>query len=233
LVGLSSTPTNIFLFPEVAISFASARWLGIVASYWGDVLSSARRRCLVVDLDEKTCRGGGLGIRGLVRALGAWIELFLSGHYTAISYVWGGLPNLHNRVWFEEGGSLFVTDSAAMILKKIIALNLEAYYWIDALCINQKDEQEKSFQVPLMYDIYSSSEKVLVFAGEESEDSEAALKFLMLLARHLQSLSYTETSITIATLTKMTAVIIHLANGRLLVNFLTDRFSGGSGLFRT
>jgi hypothetical protein len=82
----------------------------------GDFLSSARWRLVVMDLND------------------------LKSPYVAISYVWGSDPNPENRVWFEEGGSLAVTDSAATILKEIIASGPDRYHWIDALCINQHDE---------------------------------------------------------------------------------------------
>jgi len=83
--------------------------------------------------------------------------------YIAISYVWGGDPSSENGVLFEGGGCVNVTDSAAAVLRGIVASRATKYYWMDALCINQSDKEEKSYQIPLMYDIYSSSEKVLAW----------------------------------------------------------------------
>lgn len=39
-------------------------------------------------------------------------------------------------------------------------------YWIDALCINQQDEKEKSTQIQMMGRIYESAEKVVVWLGQ-------------------------------------------------------------------
>jgi hypothetical protein len=35
-----------------------------------------------------------------------------------------------------------------------VELELDDYYWIDAICINQSNDQEKNHQVGMMKDIY-------------------------------------------------------------------------------
>ncbi len=49
------------------------------------------------------------------------------------------------------------------------------HVWIDALCINQEDLDEKSSQIPMMYDIYAKSRHVVMWLGEETADSGAAI----------------------------------------------------------
>lgn len=49
------------------------------------------------------------------------------------------------------------------------------YIWIDALCINQEDLDEKSHQVSLMRHIFARAEKVIVWLGQESRNASAAL----------------------------------------------------------
>ena len=51
-------------------------------------------------------------------------------------------------------------------------------YWIDALCINQQDDAEKSSQVGLMREIYSAAEVVMVFLGTKSEESIIACNLI-------------------------------------------------------
>lgn len=46
------------------------------------------------------------------------------------------------------------------------------YYWCDAICIDQGNNGEKSFQVALMGRIYKNAERVLACVGEEAEGSE-------------------------------------------------------------
>lgn len=137
-----------------------------------DILTCARWRHSVVDLDN------------------------LTYPYVAISYVWGGPPKLQNKASFEDGGFLVVTDSAAAILRYIIANKSNKYYWMDALCINQNDLEEKAYQVPLMYCVYSSAEDVTAWVGEESSDSGAALDFVEWLERQFEGLAQTEIPLT-------------------------------------
>jgi hypothetical protein len=52
--------------------------------------------------------------------------------------------------------------------------------WIDAICINQKDGQEKSHQLSRMLEIYSKSYNVRIWIGdeEEKEFSDNAMNFI-------------------------------------------------------
>lgn len=50
--------------------------------------------------------------------------------------------------------------------------------WIDAICINQADLDERRHQVQLMKHIYSDAVRVLVWLGEEDEDSRLAMSIL-------------------------------------------------------
>jgi hypothetical protein len=42
--------------------------------------------------------------------------------------------------------------------------------WIDAICINQKNADEKQAQVPLMGEIYANATEVMVWLGRDSSD---------------------------------------------------------------
>jgi hypothetical protein len=50
--------------------------------------------------------------------------------------------------------------------------------WIDALCVNQEDIQERNFQVALMDRIHNNAARVVVCLGEESKDSKVAIEGL-------------------------------------------------------
>lgn len=49
--------------------------------------------------------------------------------------------------------------------------------WIDAVCINQSDIIEKSWQVAQMADVYSRAKHTLIFLGPQSEHSDEAVEF--------------------------------------------------------
>ncbi len=49
------------------------------------------------------------------------------------------------------------------------------YLWIDAICINQVDKEEKSRQIPRMSDIYQKANEVCVWLGEELREDGSAM----------------------------------------------------------
>lgn len=57
-------------------------------------------------------------------------------------------------------------------------LSAEGLIWIDALSINQEDLAEKSAQVALMPDIYQGAARVVVWLGDHTSDTVAALNML-------------------------------------------------------
>lgn len=50
--------------------------------------------------------------------------------------------------------------------------------WIDAICINQNDIQERNVQVRQMLDIYKSATRVVIWLGEGDRDSDKAMTFI-------------------------------------------------------
>ncbi|CAN9136114.1 unnamed protein product [Alternaria alternata] len=86
--------------------------------------------------------------------------------YDAISYVWGSAPA---SVTVKcNGRPLVVTSTALEMLNYLhrYQKNTTARkMWIDAICINQDDEQEKAAQIPLMREIYSKARAVVVWMG--------------------------------------------------------------------
>jgi hypothetical protein len=60
-------------------------------------------------------------------------------------------------------------------------LRREALIWIDAVCINQKDDVEKSFQVAMMGKIYSAAQSVIIWLGVDDWDTKPAINVMNLL----------------------------------------------------
>ena len=48
-------------------------------------------------------------------------------------------------------------------------------FWVDAIYINQADDEEKSGQVARMDRIFASAKNVRVWLGESDEDSEVVI----------------------------------------------------------
>ena len=58
--------------------------------------------------------------------------------------------------------------------------------WIDAICINQKDDAEKAVQVRQMQLIYARTSHLVIWVGEASEDSDLGMETLKQVGEELK-----------------------------------------------
>jgi hypothetical protein len=94
--------------------------------------------------------------------------------YTALSYQWGSsLPPF--EVTTPEG-TIPIMLSLYNALRLIRHPTEKLTIWADALCINQKDLHERSFQVRLMKKIFQSAKEVYAYLGEGDEQSDKSMK---------------------------------------------------------
>ncbi|KAN0102650.1 Heterokaryon incompatibility protein (HET) domain containing protein [Hyaloscypha variabilis] len=94
--------------------------------------------------------------------------------FEALSYCWGPAESYKS---IEINGHLVpVRRNLWWTLQHLRhgVYGMRRTLWIDALCINQNDVNERSAQVSIMGSIYSTASRVLVWIGEESEESQAA-----------------------------------------------------------
>ncbi|KAI1419195.1 heterokaryon incompatibility protein-domain-containing protein [Xylaria sp. FL1777] len=97
--------------------------------------------------------------------------------YEALSYVWGSQTDL---VDIDVDGVIFsATQNLYAALRRLreqirgSGSNEDSRtLWVDAICINQKDDEEKGHQVQLMGDIYSQTIQGLLWLGEEPEEPQ-------------------------------------------------------------
>ena len=96
--------------------------------------------------------------------------------FTALSYAWG-YPN--DRVEIDcNGEKVTVTKNLHYFLSrsKIDPSMLQHRYWIDALCIDQRQEpdslRERSAQVQMMGHIYSITSRIIVELGESDKATD-------------------------------------------------------------
>lgn len=96
--------------------------------------------------------------------------------YVALSYVWGDAavtaPILCNST------KVPVTVSLANALRQLREPDGSVIVWADALCINQGDIAERSSQVGIMAEIYKNAGQVVVYLGEDTEDTAMAFALL-------------------------------------------------------
>jgi hypothetical protein len=93
--------------------------------------------------------------------------------YEALSYTWGS-PGRNNTI-LCNGRATHVSLNLFQALRHIRQSSVEVIFWIDQLCINQADLNERSSQVALMGDIYARASRVVVWLGPEDTDSKVGI----------------------------------------------------------
>ncbi|KAI2621815.1 HET-domain-containing protein [Hypoxylon sp. NC1633] len=98
------------------------------------------------------------------------VPLESNPRYTALSYTWG----------VDEAVQCVTLNGHKVPIKKNLYAFLrrhynflplshvdEAYLWVDAICINQSDEHEKSVQLAIMGEIYKRASRIALWLGED------------------------------------------------------------------
>lgn len=98
--------------------------------------------------------------------------------YFALSYVWGDehdtLPMVVNGLTFHATRNLVEALRHVTVVEPLCCNGI----WVDAVCINQTDNYEKSAQVAMMKDIYSGAYETLAWLGPGDTESHAALRLV-------------------------------------------------------
>ncbi|KAL4724248.1 hypothetical protein ACLX1H_008861 [Fusarium chlamydosporum] len=104
------------------------------------------------------------------------VELSVSFSFEALSYEWkekiGSVPV---QCGYEK---ILITPNCKAAMERLRLGSKSRYLWIDAICINQKDHQERTNQVAMMADIFTAAEKVLMWHGEETESTRTAFEVI-------------------------------------------------------
>ncbi|THU90214.1 HET-domain-containing protein [Dendrothele bispora CBS 962.96] len=101
--------------------------------------------------------------------------------YEALSYVWGASNNPKTvivELASPTNNIISITENLDVAMRHLRHKTEPRVMWIDAICINQTDDVEKSHQVGLMGYIYRLAAKVTVWLGPEENDSSYALDLL-------------------------------------------------------
>lgn len=89
--------------------------------------------------------------------------------YEAVSYTWAnskGDVSLTSEIRCG-GTTIAITKNCEAALRRLRLQGRNRRLWIDAICINQNDTEEKNHQVRLMSTIYSNAAQVLSYLGVE------------------------------------------------------------------
>jgi hypothetical protein len=110
--------------------------------------------------------------------------------YLAVSYVWGD-PQVTENI--TVNGTTFAATTNLVAALDALSPELgnqeaeDYFYWIDAICINQDDIQERSDQVQLMGDIFKNAMVVIAWIGPAMDGSAEAIDVIEHLAEEIRS----------------------------------------------
>jgi Heterokaryon incompatibility protein (HET) len=96
--------------------------------------------------------------------------------FEALSYTWGDPTEKHTISC--EGKLIQVTRNLWQALHRLRLPDTPRTFWIDAICINQGDIEERTSQVLLMDTIYWEAYIVVAWLGEATQDSPAAFELM-------------------------------------------------------
>lgn len=92
--------------------------------------------------------------------------------YIALSYTWGDEADLTPILC--HGKELRITRNLEAALLRQRHVDQSSTLWVDSICINQADLAERSQQVKLMGQVYLKAAFVLIWLGEQDEETEMA-----------------------------------------------------------
>lgn len=117
--------------------------------YYSQPLDSARKQIRLLSILREDRR---------LRLEACTFDLATAPAYTALSYTWGSpKPEYHLSI---KGTYLAVREN---LHRFFLSYADQGYVWIDQICINQSDVEERSSQALLMADIYRRAEFVAVW----------------------------------------------------------------------
>ena len=104
-----------------------------------------------------------------------------AGNFRTLSYEWGNKKS--TRLIFTGSGVLRVWEA---LYNTIIALRDEenaTVFWIDALCINQEDDQEKIHQIQMLPQIFQQASRTVAFIASDGQSDDAIETLLQIRAK--------------------------------------------------
>lgn len=86
--------------------------------------------------------------------------------YKTLSYCWGD-ATVTEKIMVNDS-AIRITANLEGALRRLRLSDSGSFIWIDALCIDQKNFDERHRQVLRMRDIYRQAEIVIAWLGEDS-----------------------------------------------------------------
>lgn len=107
--------------------------------------------------------------------------------YEALSYTWASFDNDEHRGDRSKSETIYlgpywdpfrITRNCEKALRSLRYSDRCRNIWVDSICINQDNGEERNHQVRLMQEIFENALTVIVYLGCSSADSDLALQAL-------------------------------------------------------
>ena len=104
------------------------------------------------------------------------MSLDSSPTYEALSFTWGFAE--HKQPIILDGANTEISQNLSVALQYLRNPREARTLWVDAICIDQDDPYQKSYQVRLMGEIYRRASRVLIWLGPEVHGGEYSVEIL-------------------------------------------------------
>lgn len=132
------------------------------------------------DLSDKESSSESRWGRGLPYIVREGTRTDVAIEYEALSWRWGDEKNTGFAITIRKNGITYqkkVSETLGLALKYLRG-PADRILWIDAICIDQTDTDERSNQVSMMSLVYTRAKQVCIWLGDDDKDSRAAIRFI-------------------------------------------------------
>lgn len=102
--------------------------------------------------------------------------------YEALSYTWGDASSKRDITVNQE--PFIITSNLETALRALRLPHQDRLLWVDAICIDQSSDVEKSHQVGQMRLVYKLAEQVIIWLGPNNEDIDLLMSLADTLDLH-------------------------------------------------
>ena len=148
-------------------------------------VSQDRRTIRVLDLHEKPADADEYfaPLSGTLRT----VSLSTCPSFDALSYAWGKFHDPPYTISCN-GCQINITRNCCYALRRLRKRYGTIAIWVDAICINQKDEEEKNSQIPLIGEIFAWSQHAYIWLGNGSPTSYTAIEYFRAIASNANTI---------------------------------------------
>lgn len=97
--------------------------------------------------------------------------------YCALSYVWGTTRDPPDTIDCS-GFNIPVSTNCLSALRRLRSDLEEFVIWVDAVCIDQNNDDEKAQQIPMMKDVFMSANTTYIWLGEGDSTKTRAIEYI-------------------------------------------------------